>query len=104
MPGAGQTVTQLRVPDKTNKISCFAALLEPFDMAGVTVTADALHTRRAHARFLVEEKQAHFLLVVKANQPGLSRQLRAPPWKLPPPGATTARRGTTARRPGRPGP
>nr|WP_307027903.1 ISAs1 family transposase [Streptomyces canus] len=81
MTGAGQTVTQLRVPDKTNEITCFAALLEPFDLAGVTVTADALHTQRAHARFLVEEKQAHFLLVVKANQPGPFRQLRALPWK-----------------------
>lgn len=81
MTGAGQTVTQLRVPDKTNEITCFAALLEPFDLAGVTVTADALHTQRAHARFLVEEKQAHFLLVIKANQSGLLRQLRALPWK-----------------------
>ncbi|MCX5426179.1 ISAs1 family transposase [Streptomyces sp. NBC_00078] len=81
MTGAGQTVTQLRVPDKTNEITCFAALLEPFYLAGVTVTADALHTQRAHARFLVEEKQAHFLLVIKANQPSLLRQLRALPWK-----------------------
>ncbi len=29
----------------------------------------------------MEEKQAHYLLVVKANQPGLLRQLRALPWK-----------------------
>ncbi|MFI0716858.1 hypothetical protein ACH4SK_41070 [Streptomyces inhibens] len=36
------TVTQLRVPDKANEITCFAALLEPYDPAGVTVTADAL--------------------------------------------------------------
>ncbi|MEV6012961.1 hypothetical protein AB0M29_40125 [Streptomyces sp. NPDC051976] len=57
-----------------------AALLAPFDLAGVTVTADALHTQRAHARFLVEAKQAHYLLVVKANQPGLFQQLRALPW------------------------
>ncbi|MER6105968.1 transposase family protein [Streptomyces sp. NPDC001832] len=27
MIGSGQTVTQLRVPDKTNEITCFAALL-----------------------------------------------------------------------------
>ncbi|MCY0932573.1 ISAs1 family transposase [Streptomyces sp. H27-H1] len=77
MTGTGLTVTQLRVPDKTNEITCFAALLEPFDLAGVTVTADALHTqRREHARFLVEGKQAHYLLVVKANQPRLHHQLR----------------------------
>jgi predicted transposase YbfD/YdcC len=81
MTGDGRTVTQLRVPDKTNEITCFAALLTPFDLAGVTVTADALHTQRAHVRFLVEEMKAHYLLVVKANQPGLQRRLRSLPWK-----------------------
>ncbi|MGA5135476.1 ISAs1 family transposase, partial [Streptomyces olivoreticuli] len=58
----GQTVTQLRVPGRTNEITCFIALLEPFDLEGVVVTADALHTQREHARFLVEEKHAHYLL------------------------------------------
>jgi len=81
MTGDGRTVTQLRVPDKTNEITCFAVLLAPFDLTGVTVTADALHTQRAHARFLVEEKKAHYLLVVTANQPELHRRLRSLPWK-----------------------
>ncbi|MFD3842123.1 ISAs1 family transposase [Streptomyces sp. NPDC058642] len=81
MTGDGRTVTQLRVPGKTNEITCFASLLAPFDLSGVTVTADALHTQRAHVRFLVEEKKAHYLLVVKANQPGLHRRLRSLPWK-----------------------
>ncbi|MBV6699496.1 ISAs1 family transposase [Kitasatospora aureofaciens] len=81
MTSDGRTVTQLRVPDKTNEITCFTALLVPFDLRGVTVTADALHTQRAHARFLVEEKKAHYLLVVKANQPELHRRLRSLPWK-----------------------
>ncbi|WP_329449183.1 ISAs1 family transposase (plasmid) [Streptomyces sp. NBC_01426] len=81
MTGDGRTVTQLRVPDKTNEITCFSALLKPYDLTGVTVTADALHTQRDHARYLVEEKNAHYLLVVKANQPGLHRGLRALPWK-----------------------
>ena len=81
MTGEGQTITQLRVPDKTNEITCFTALLEPYDLTGVTVTADALHTQRAHARFLVEEKRAHYLLVVKANQPELHRAVRSLPWK-----------------------
>jgi predicted transposase YbfD/YdcC len=80
MTGGGQTVTQLRVPDKTNEITCFAALLEPFDLTGVTVTADALHTQREHARFLVEDKKAHYAFTVKKNQKGLYEQLRALPW------------------------
>jgi hypothetical protein len=76
----GRTVAQLRVPDRTNEITCFAALLAPFDLAEVTVTADALLTQRAHARFLVEQKQAHYLLVSKANQSLLLEQVRALPW------------------------
>ncbi|MFF8505193.1 transposase family protein [Streptomyces anulatus] len=56
----GRTVTQLPVPvpGKTNEITCFTALLTPFDLAGVTVTADALHTQQAHVRFVVEDKKA----------------------------------------------
>ncbi|MEU2874672.1 ISAs1 family transposase [Streptomyces olivoreticuli] len=77
----GQTVTQLRVPGKTNEITCFAALLEPFDLEGVVVTADALHTQREHTKFLVEEKHAHYLLTVNHNQPRLHAALRLLPWK-----------------------
>ena len=35
------------------------------------VTADALHTQRETARFLVEEKKADYLLIAKDNQPCL---------------------------------
>lgn len=79
--GAGLTVTQLRVPRKTNEITCFEALLAPYDLAGVTVTADALHCQRDHARFLVEEKKAHYAFTVNHNQKNLHRQLAAPPWE-----------------------
>ncbi|MCZ4513680.1 ISAs1 family transposase [Streptomyces sp. ActVer] len=78
--GAGLTVTQLRVPDKTNEITCFDALLAPYDLTGVTVTADALHCQRDHARFLVGKK-AHYAFTVKRNQKNLHRQLAALPWQ-----------------------
>lgn len=45
------------------------------------VTADALHTQRDHARWLVEVKNAHYLMVVKGNQPTLHAALKALPWK-----------------------
>ncbi|MFF1748203.1 ISAs1 family transposase [Streptomyces mirabilis] len=80
MTGTGMTVTQLRVPEKTNEITCFAALLDPFDLHGVTVTGDALHTQRDHARFLVETKKAHYAFTVKRNQKNLYEQLRTLPW------------------------
>jgi predicted transposase YbfD/YdcC len=79
--GAGPTVTQLRVPRKTNEITCFEVLLAPYDLAGVTVTADALHCQRDHARFLIEEKKAHYAFTVKRNQKNLHRQLAALPWE-----------------------
>ena len=81
MTNDGQVVTQLRVPDKTNEITRFADLLRPYDLTDTVITADALHTQRSHARFLVEEKNAHFVLTVKKNQPTLHERLRTMPWK-----------------------
>ncbi|MCX4419494.1 ISAs1 family transposase [Streptomyces mirabilis] len=81
MTSDGRILTQLRVPDKTNEITCFAALLAPFNLAGVVVTADALHTQREHATFLVEAKKAHYTFTVKKNRPILHERLRALPWE-----------------------
>ncbi|TRO55733.1 ISAs1 family transposase [Streptomyces sp. IB201691-2A2] len=81
MTDDGRTVTQLRVPGKTNEITCFAALLEPFDLTGVVVTADALHTQRDHAVFLVKVKRAHYAFTVKKNRPMLHERLRTLPWE-----------------------
>ncbi|MFI1184499.1 ISAs1 family transposase [Streptomyces sp. NPDC020799] len=83
MTDDGRTVTQLRVPGKTNEITCFAALLKPSDLTGVVVTADALHTQRDHAVFLVEVKRAHYAFTVKKNRPTLHERLRTLPWKEP---------------------
>jgi predicted transposase YbfD/YdcC len=51
------------------------------DLAEVVVTADAMHTQREAAEFLVTCKQADYLLIVKGNQPGLHAQLKALPWR-----------------------
>ncbi|WP_406175469.1 transposase [Streptomyces sp. NBC_00996] len=80
MTGAGQTFTQLRMPDKTHETTSLAALLAPYDLTGVTVTTDALHTQRDHARHLFEDKGAHYAFTVKRNQKGVYEQLRALPW------------------------
>lgn len=73
-----RTVSQLRVPDKTNEITGFTALLAPFGLTGTVVTADALHTQREHAKWLAEAKNAHYLTVVKGNQPGLHAAIKGP--------------------------
>ena len=44
------------------------------------VTADALHTHGDAAEFLVTVKQAHYLFVVKANQPTLLERCAALAW------------------------
>ncbi|MFE6174605.1 transposase [Streptomyces sp. NPDC056464] len=79
MTGDEQTISQLRVPDKTNELTGFARLLAPFDLTGIVVTADAPHTQREHVRFLTQDKQAHYLLVVE-NNPVRFAALRSLPW------------------------
>lgn len=65
----GATVAQRNVDTKTNEITGFAPLLGPLDINGVVVTADPMHAQRAHARFLVEDKGAHYVFGLKDNQP-----------------------------------
>jgi predicted transposase YbfD/YdcC len=77
-------LAQIDVDGKTNEISRFVPLLDGLDLAGAIITADALHTQREHARWLVEEKKAGYVFVVKRNQPRLYRQVKALPWaKIP---------------------
>jgi predicted transposase YbfD/YdcC len=73
-------LAQREVPAASNEIAEFQPLLAGLDLAGVVVTADALHAQRDHASFLVEAG-ADYLLVVKANQPALYAQLAGLPWR-----------------------
>jgi predicted transposase YbfD/YdcC len=68
-------IAQQEVDHKTNEIKLFRPLLEDLDIEGALVTADAMHTQDDHARFLVEEKMAQFLLIVKENQPSLYNEV-----------------------------
>ncbi len=54
----------------------FIPLLEGLDIAGKTVTADALLTQRKLARYLVEQRGAHYLFTAKDNQPTLLDDIR----------------------------
>jgi len=73
-------LAQADVDDTTNEITGFRPLLDRLDLTNTVVTADALHTQRVHADWLVTVKHAAYLLIVKANQPTLHRQLRHLPW------------------------
>jgi predicted transposase YbfD/YdcC len=76
----GAVLAQREVPAATNEIAEFQPLLAGLDLAGALITADALHTQRDHAAFLVD-RGADYLLVVKANQPALHAQLASLPWR-----------------------
>mgnify|MGYP001612313419 CR=1 FL=1 len=71
----GVVVSQVRVDSKTNEIPCVKPLLEDLHIAGCVVTADALHAQTETARFIVEEKKADYLFIVKENQPTLRNDI-----------------------------
>lgn len=71
---AQSVVSQQRVPEKTNEITCLPDLLKAVPLEGKVVTADALHTQQATARHLVQDRGADYVLVVKDNQPTLRQQ------------------------------
>ena len=67
----GIVIGQQAVPDKTNEIPGLRTLLTPMDIVDRVVTADAMHAQDDTARFIVEDKQAHYMLQLKANQHSL---------------------------------
>jgi predicted transposase YbfD/YdcC len=83
---ASAVLGQVSVDGKTNEVTRFAPLLEPVKLAGCVVTADAMHTQRGHAEFLVSGKNADYILIVKKNQPSLYAQLKKLPWRSIPTG------------------
>ncbi len=89
----GVVLGQVDVQAKTNEIPLFTTLLGRIDLTDAVVTADALHAQRAHARYLVTDRGAHYVLTVKGNQPRLHDQLKALPWGEVPVGDDTRDRG-----------
>jgi hypothetical protein len=53
----GAVLAQLQVDATTNEISRFQPLLAGLDLAGVVVTADAMHTQHQAAEFLVTQSR-----------------------------------------------
>lgn len=88
---------QVEVGAKSNEIPQFAPLLDTLTAAGIdlahtVITADALHTQRAHAVYL-HECGAGFVFTVKQNQPRLFAALDALPWAQTPIAARHIDRG-----------
>ncbi|MFJ9845823.1 ISAs1 family transposase [Kitasatospora sp. NPDC101155] len=90
------TAAAREVGAKTNEIPEFQPLMEDIpdeELKDAVVTLDALHAQREHARCLVEERGAHYLLSVKGNQKHLAQQLKSLPWKQIPVLHRTRERG-----------
>ena len=89
----GRLLDHLEVDVKHNETSHFTELLEPLDLAGAVVTFDALHTVRANLDWLAGQKKAHYIAIVKQNQPLLHARVKALPWRQVPAGSTTRETG-----------
>jgi predicted transposase YbfD/YdcC len=75
----GIVLGQVDVDAKTNEVPMLPVLLDQVELAGMVVTADALHAVRSHARYL-HGRGAHYVLTVKPNQKTLHAQLARLPW------------------------
>ncbi|MFQ5688234.1 MAG: ISAs1 family transposase [Candidatus Scalindua sp.] len=72
----GTVLAQCEVESKTNEIPMVPVLLENIDMQGRAVTLDAMHTQKQTARYLVEDKHADYLFIVKENQKSLLKDIK----------------------------
>ncbi len=58
----------------------FQPLLAPIDLDGDVLTFDALHSVKANVAWLAETKKAHYVAVIKPNQPTAWAQLDGLDW------------------------
>ena len=63
-------IAQLHVPTDSTEVTQVEALLDPIDIAGTVVTADAAHPSSATATYL-HQRHADYVFTVKANKPRL---------------------------------
>jgi hypothetical protein len=68
------------------------------DLDGRTVTADAMHTQKDLACFLVEKKKADYVFVAKDNQRNLREDIAALEWGSFFPSGPDLRKGPRADR------
>ena len=91
----GIVVGQQAVDTKTNEITVARPLLEPLELVGRVVTADAMHTQSALAEYVVDQKHADYVFTVKDNQRILKRHLTQLDWGFSPSGPDNPERART---------
>ena len=73
--GSRLVLGQQKVADKSNEITAIPALLDLVDVAGHTVTTDAMGCQRSIAQ-KIQDKGAHYVLALKGNQGTLNADVR----------------------------
>ncbi|GAA3441104.1 ISAs1 family transposase [Planomonospora venezuelensis] len=66
---SGTVLGQCQVPGKRGEGPAARRLLADLDLSGMVCTLDALHTTATTARLLTQTLNAHYVLIVKGNQP-----------------------------------
>ncbi|MFI4972650.1 MAG: ISAs1 family transposase [Hyphomicrobiales bacterium] len=71
-------IAQHRIPDETTETTQVRELLEPVDLEGAVVTADAAHAQRETAEYIAGKKEdgnrgSDYFLFLKGNQPSLQK-------------------------------
>lgn len=74
--GTTRVIAQTAVDEKSNAIPARPPLLDPLELTGTLIPADALHTQREFATYVVEEKHADYVLMAKGNQSTLEDDIR----------------------------
>src|SRR5665811_297704 len=77
---SGTVLGQLAVTAKSNEIPAVRTLLATFDLDGVVVTVDAMHTQTDTAQLIVGAG-GDYVFTVKGNQPKLYAACKALPWR-----------------------
>jgi len=66
----GLCIGQVRIDEKTNEIKGIPEMIKWLDLKGAVVTIDAIGCQKEIIKLLIE-KEAHFIISVKGNQPTL---------------------------------
>jgi predicted transposase YbfD/YdcC len=65
----GVVLGQRQVADKRGEGPAARELLASLEVSGMVLTLDALHTTKKTARLITDELHAHYVLILKGNQP-----------------------------------
>ena len=94
----GVVVGQLAVAAKSNEIPAVQQLLTLFDLTGVVVTVDAMHTQTDTATAIIDGG-GDYVFTIKKNQPNLYIACKNLPWtQVPAHSSTTTGHGRRATR------